>query len=61
MRPFINGKYVKITRQNNECETWIILAIRTLQSSGQKLIRVRHITGFTAHIMMHDIKNIVRL
>lgn len=58
MNQYKVGDYLKIYKKNKEVEIWLLLSINRLQSSGQPMLRVRHNTGFSGHIMMQDIHKI---
>ncbi len=53
------GDYLKILKKNHDKpETWLLLGIQRLKTSGQVVLRVRHATGFSGHIMVQDVDKI---
>jgi hypothetical protein len=59
MEQYKAGDTVKVrTHGEDDFETWLILGISKMRTSGHMMMRVRHSTGFVGTIMLQNVAKI---
>lgn len=59
MDVYHSGDRIKVYKKNLEVDVWVYLGL--VKISGKDTLRVRHVTGFSGHIMVKDIRKIERI
>lgn len=58
LEEYKTGDHLKISKKNADVDTWLLLGIKRLSTSGDIVLRVRHANGWSGHIMIQDIAKI---